>query len=258
QGGGRPPPGPGVHLALSHRRQPLPEQAAAPQAGALPALGGPRGAGRPRLRSAGRGRGSGRRPGGAPPLAGDAARPRRAAREPALRAGAGALRRIVLQAGGRGAGHHRRRGREPPLPRHAAAGGGAGSDGIAGFKRRGRTMTRGIEHDLMRLLHNELQADEARALRARIFREPELQALYDRLERTWQGLSLPPASPVPAGFTGRVMAHARSQASGSLSWSATPGWVRATAAAALVAGAALGLGVGRTWPAAGGGEAGSE
>lgn len=120
-------------------------------------------------------------------------------------------------------------------------------------------MTRGIEHDLMRLLHNELQADEARALRARIFREPELQALYDRLERTWQGLSLPPASPVPAGFTGRVMAHARSQASGSLSWSATPGWVRATAAAALVAGAALGLGVGRTWPAAGGGgEAGSE
>lgn len=118
-------------------------------------------------------------------------------------------------------------------------------------------MTRGIEHDLMRLLHNELPADEARALRARIFREPELQALYDRLERTWQGLSLPPASPVPAGFTGRVMARARSQAaSGALSWSATPGWVRATAAAALVAGAALGLGVGRTWPAAaGGGEA---
>jgi anti-sigma factor RsiW len=120
-------------------------------------------------------------------------------------------------------------------------------------------MTRGIEQDLMRLLHNELPADEARALRARIFREPELQALYDRLERTWQGLSLPPASPVPAGFTGRVMARARSRAaSGSLSWSAAPGWVRATAAAALVAGAALGLGVGRTWPAAGGGEAGSE
>ena len=121
-------------------------------------------------------------------------------------------------------------------------------------------MTRGIEQDLMRLLHNELPADEARALRARIFREPELEAAYVRLERTWQGLSLPPASPVPAGFAGRVMARARSQASGSLSWSATPGWVRATAAAALVAGAALGLGVGRTWPAAGGGggEAGSE
>jgi anti-sigma factor RsiW len=119
-------------------------------------------------------------------------------------------------------------------------------------------MTRGIEHDLMRLLHNELPADEARALRARIFREPELEAMYARMERTWQGLSLPPASPVPAGFTGRVMARARSQA-GSLSWSAAPGWVRATAAAALVAGAALGLGVGRTWPAAGGnGDAGAE
>ncbi|HEY7213689.1 MAG TPA: hypothetical protein VIC28_03615 [Thermoanaerobaculia bacterium] len=110
----------------------------------------------------------------------------------------------------------------------------------------------------MRLLHNELPADEARTLRARVFREPELQELYARLERTWQGLSLPPAAPVPAGFTGRVMARARSQASGSLSWSAAPRWVRATAAAALVAGAALGLGVGRTWPAAGGGEAGSE
>ena len=119
-------------------------------------------------------------------------------------------------------------------------------------------MTRGIEHDLMRLLHNELPADEARALRARIFREPELEALYARMERTWQGLSLPPASPVPPGFAGRVMARARSQA-GSLSWSAAPGWVRATAAAALVAGAALGLGVGRTLPITGGnGDAGAE
>jgi len=47
------------------------------------------------------------------------------------------------------------------------------------------------------------------------------------------------------------MAQARSQpAPVSLSWSAAPGWVRATAAAALVAGAALGLGVGRSWQAA--------
>ena len=114
-------------------------------------------------------------------------------------------------------------------------------------------MTRGIEHDLMRLLHGELPAEEARALRARIFREPELAALYARMERSWQGLSLPPASPVPPGFAGRIMARLRGQsAPGSLSWSAAPGWVRATAAAALVAGAAIGLGVGRTWPAANG------
>jgi anti-sigma factor RsiW len=111
-------------------------------------------------------------------------------------------------------------------------------------------MTPGMEQDLMRLLHGELPAEEARALRARVFREPELAEAYRRLERTWQGLALPPASPVPLGFTGRVMAHVRRRTvSGSLTWSAAPGWVRATAAAALVTGAALGIGVGRIWPA---------
>ena len=90
---------------------------------------------------------------------------------------------------------------------------------------------------------------EARELRARMFKEPELAEACRRLERAWNGLEPPPASPVPPGFTGRVMAHVRSQPRpGSLSWSATPRWVRATAAAALLAGAALGLGVGRSWP----------
>jgi anti-sigma factor RsiW len=111
-------------------------------------------------------------------------------------------------------------------------------------------MKRGTEHDLMRLLNGELPADEARAFRERMRREPELAEAWRRLERTWQGLDLPPAAPVPPGFTGRVMAHVRSQsAPGSLSWSSAPGWVRATAAAALVAGAALGIGVGRSLPA---------
>ncbi len=110
-------------------------------------------------------------------------------------------------------------------------------------------MKRGTEHDLIRLLNGELPVDEARALRERIRREPELVEAWLRLERTWGGLELPPAAPVPPGFTGRVMARARSQtAPGSLSWSSAPGWVRATAAAALVAGAALGLGVGRSLP----------
>ncbi|HEX9944306.1 MAG TPA: hypothetical protein VGG03_20030 [Thermoanaerobaculia bacterium] len=111
-------------------------------------------------------------------------------------------------------------------------------------------MTRGTEHDLMRLLHGELPAEEARALRDRLGSEPELAAAYRRLEQTWRGLSLPPASPLPPGFTGRVMAHVRGQpAPGSFPWSAAPGWVRATAATALIAGAALGIGVGRSWPA---------
>ena len=111
-------------------------------------------------------------------------------------------------------------------------------------------MTSGMENDLLRLLHGELAPDETRELRARMRREPELAEAYGRLERTWQGLEPPPASPVPPGFAGRVMAQVRSQAAPEpFSWSAAPGWVRAAAAAALVAGAALGLGVGRSWPA---------
>jgi len=120
-------------------------------------------------------------------------------------------------------------------------------------------MTRSIEYDLMRLLHGELPAEEARALRARIFTDPELAQAYRRLESAWQGLSLPPASPVPPGFAGRVMARVRGRsAPGSLAWSAAPGWARATAAAALVAGAVLGVGVGRSWPAAASAERGSD
>ncbi len=111
-------------------------------------------------------------------------------------------------------------------------------------------MTRAMEHDLMRLLRGDLPLGEALKLRERIQREPELAAAYARLERTWHGLELPPAAPVPPGFTGRVMARVRSEKpSGSLSWAAAPGWVRAAAATALLAGAGLGIGVGRTWPA---------
>jgi anti-sigma factor RsiW len=112
-------------------------------------------------------------------------------------------------------------------------------------------MTRGMEHDLMRLLRGDLPAGKARSLRERMLREPELAADYARLERTWTGLELPPAASVPPGFTGRVMARVRSEKpAGSLSWKAAPGWVRATAAAALLTGATLGIGVGRSWPAA--------
>lgn len=114
-------------------------------------------------------------------------------------------------------------------------------------------MIRGTEEELMRLLHGELPPERARELRERLAAEPELAGAYQRLERTWSGLDLPPATPVPAGFSGRVMAHARSlpKPARGLSWSSAPVWVRATAAAALIAGAALGVGVGRSWPASG-------
>lgn len=112
-------------------------------------------------------------------------------------------------------------------------------------------MTSGTEHELMSLLRGELAAEEARELRARMRREPELAADYRRLEQTWNRLELPPPSPVPPGFTGRIMARVRSEkANGSLSWSSAPNWVRATAAASLLAGALLGIGVGRSWPTA--------
>jgi anti-sigma factor RsiW len=112
-------------------------------------------------------------------------------------------------------------------------------------------MTRGTEQELMRLLHGELPPERARELREQMAAQPELAGIYQRLERTWNGLELPPAAPVPAGFSGRVMAHARGLPSParSLSWSAAPAWVRAAAAAALIAGAALGVGAGRSWTA---------
>lgn len=108
-------------------------------------------------------------------------------------------------------------------------------------------MTRGTEHDLMRLLAGGLPEDEARQLRARLRREPELAADFERLERTWTGLALPEPAPLLPGFSGRVMARVKSEAPG-LSWAAAPAWVRAAAAAALLAGAALGLGLGRSLP----------
>ena len=110
-------------------------------------------------------------------------------------------------------------------------------------------MNRATEIELMRLLHGELPAEQARALRARLEHEPELAAAWERLERTWTGLELPPAAPAPPGFSQRVLAQARRQPGqperGGLSWAAAPRWARAAAATALAAGLALGVGAGR-------------
>lgn len=103
-------------------------------------------------------------------------------------------------------------------------------------------MNRATEMELMRLLHGELPPKRARELRARLEREPELAAAMARLERTWQGLELPPPAPVPPGFARRLTARAREQA-GAISWATAPGWVRAAAAAALAAGIALGVAI---------------
>ncbi len=115
-------------------------------------------------------------------------------------------------------------------------------------------MKHDLEVDLLRLLNGELPAAKEQELRRRLEREPELAEVFSRLERAWSGLALPPPSPVPPGFGGRVMANVRElrelhagggpAGGGSLSWAAAPNWVRATAAAALLAGMALGAGLG--------------
>lgn len=107
---------------------------------------------------------------------------------------------------------------------------------------------------LLRLLRGELPPERASALRERLVREPGLAATWRRLENAWEGLTPPPATPVPLGFSGRVMARVREQAAGApplgngagaaISWAAAPTWVRATCAAALVAGVLLGAGLG--------------
>src|ERR1700692_73391 len=85
---------------------------------------------------------------------------------------------------------------------------------------------------------------------------PDVAAAARRLESAWEGLTPPPPAPVPLGFAGRVMARVREQAAGApppldtnaISWAAAPTWVRATCAAALVAGVVLGAGLGsRGW-----------
>lgn len=100
------------------------------------------------------------------------------------------------------------------------------------------------ERLLLRLLSGELAPGEERALRRRLAEEPELARAHARLEHLWDGLGPPPGGDtegVPPGFTGRVMARVRSEASGRrLPVTAAPPWVRAAGAAALVAGLVLG------------------
>lgn len=104
-------------------------------------------------------------------------------------------------------------------------------------------MNRRMELDLMRLLHGELPEERARELRARMERDPALAREYRRLQESWEGLVLPPTAPVPPGFAQRVVAHARSEQAAPV-----PGWVRATAALALILGTVVGAGVGGSWP----------
>lgn len=98
----------------------------------------------------------------------------------------------------------------------------------------------------LRRAHGEATAEELRRLDARLQAEPQWVAAVQRLEASWQQLEPPAASPVPVGFSTRVVARARALRRGEdgFSWKLAPTWLRAAAAAALVTGVALGAGVG--------------
>jgi len=113
-------------------------------------------------------------------------------------------------------------------------------------------MTPSVDQALMRLLHGEMPPQEAAALRERMDREPALAAAYERLERSWRALSLPPSPGVPPGFSGRVMARiADLPRPGSNTFRTAPLWVRAAAAVCLIVGTALGASVGGLWSSRG-------
>jgi hypothetical protein len=110
-------------------------------------------------------------------------------------------------------------------------------------------MPRTPDRRLIRYLHGELPADEVRRLRAELAHDPALQARLAELHRVWQRLQPPPPTPAPFGFVPRLQRLAdgrRASASSSLiGWAAAPAAVRALAGAALLAGVALGIGLGR-------------
>ena len=96
-----------------------------------------------------------------------------------------------------------------------------------------------LERRLMRLLQTELPAAEAKVLERRVREEPAVAAVYDRLRESWQGLELAAVAPAPPELRRQTLERLRRV--GSLaSWGPAPLWGRAAAAAALLAGIAVG------------------
>jgi hypothetical protein len=106
-----------------------------------------------------------------------------------------------------------------------------------------------MDRRLIRYLHGELPAADVHRLRSELARDPALQRRLDELHRIWQGLGgAPPPTPAPffvprmqrVADQTRAMTLTRGMALG-----ATPPWAGAITAAALVAGIAIGVGLGR-------------
>ncbi|MEE8523246.1 MAG: hypothetical protein V3T72_04885 [Thermoanaerobaculia bacterium] len=111
------------------------------------------------------------------------------------------------------------------------------------------------QHDrrLMRLIHGELAADEARVLERQIAGDSRLAARYRSLAAVWNDLEVPATASAPVDFMAGVVAAARRQGSGlpgsghpagEISWSLAPVWARAGSMAALILGLVLGTSFG--------------
>lgn len=104
-------------------------------------------------------------------------------------------------------------------------------------------MKRSIERDMLRLLHGELPAHEARELRRRLEAEPRLAERFDQLATTWRKIELPPPQAVPPGFEQRLLANLAARRRRELSWSLAPVWARAASVLALAVGLVVGASV---------------
>ncbi len=95
---------------------------------------------------------------------------------------------------------------------------------------------------LLQLLRGELPRERAEALRKRLAVDGPLRGAYAALERAWQAIGDDPAVLPRPGFATAVAARARAEGApgAALSWALAPGWAKATAVLALVAGAAIG------------------
>ena len=107
---------------------------------------------------------------------------------------------------------------------------------------------RAADRRLMRYLHGELPAQDVRELRAELAKSPALQARLAELHRLWQGLQPSPPTPAPFGYLPKIQRLAEQQratAATRIVGSGMAPWVGALAAAALVTGVLLGVGLGR-------------
>lgn len=100
------------------------------------------------------------------------------------------------------------------------------------------------ESDLTRLITGDLEGAEARAVERAIEEDPRLAERLGELRATWEGLAEPDFEPPGPEFERALLARLESTAETWDPWRSAGLLGRVAAAAALVAGIALGAGLG--------------